>query len=183
MPRRPARSASCSISKPGFRTSSRLIPPASEWAASAPPTISGQTVAGQTLTEAHAQLDAHQATCAKALFRCAACVRADRGGDGTYRGPGQRGGYPIVSVPMGKAAIPAHVHTTEQLWIDVLADLGLPGASRLDGYPGVWIDDRKIAADASKLPQRVPSRSLWQGTYARYAPPLLLPAAAAAYAF
>ena len=30
-----------------------------------------------TLTEARAQLDAHRTTCAKALFRCAACVRAD----------------------------------------------------------------------------------------------------------
>jgi hypothetical protein len=30
-----------------------------------------------TPAEARAQLDAHRATCAKALFRCAACVRAD----------------------------------------------------------------------------------------------------------
>src|SRR4051794_17745703 len=73
-------------------------------------------------------------------------VRTDRGGDVTYHGPGQLVGYPIVSVPMGKAAIPAHVHAIEQLLIDVLADLGLPGASRLDGYPGVWVEDRKIAA-------------------------------------
>jgi lipoic acid synthetase len=47
---------------------------------------------------------------------------------------------------MGKAAIPAHVHALEQLLIDVLADVGLPGATRLDDYPGVWVDDRKIAA-------------------------------------
>jgi len=73
-------------------------------------------------------------------------VRADRGGDVTYHGPGQLVGYPIVSVPMGPDATPAYVHAVEQLVIDVLADVGLPGASRVDGYPGVWIGDRKICA-------------------------------------
>jgi lipoic acid synthetase len=66
-------------------------------------------------------------------------VRSDRGGDVTYHGPGQLVGYPILSVPMGPHASPAHVHRIEQVVIDVLADLGLPGASRLDGYPGVWV--------------------------------------------
>jgi len=73
-------------------------------------------------------------------------VHADRGGDVTYHGPGQLVGYPILDVPMGPDAIPAYVHTVEQLVIDTLADLGLPGASRLAGYPGVWVDDRKICA-------------------------------------
>src|SRR5207253_2174131 len=73
-------------------------------------------------------------------------VKTDRGGDVTYHGPGQLVGYPIVSVPMGREAIPSYVHAVEQLVIDALADVGLPGASRLDGYPGVWIDGRKICA-------------------------------------
>jgi len=73
-------------------------------------------------------------------------VHADRGGDVTYHGPGQLVGYPIVDVPMGPDAIPTYVHTVEQLIIDALADVGLPGASRLPGYPGVWVDDRKICA-------------------------------------
>ena len=80
----------------------------------------------------------------------AACVRADRGGDVTFHGPGQLVGYPIRNVAMGSAAIPAHVHGVEQLVIDALGDLGLPNASRFDGYPGVWVDvanrPRKIAA-------------------------------------
>lgn len=80
----------------------------------------------------------------------AACVRADRGGDVTFHGPGQLVGYPIVNVAMGTNAIPNHVHGIEQLLIDTLADLGLPNASRFDGYPGVWLDvdtkPRKIAA-------------------------------------
>ncbi len=75
----------------------------------------------------------------------------DRGGDVTYHGPGQLVGYPIMSVPMGPNASPCHVHRIEQLVIDALADLGLPGAGRLDGYPGVWVDadgpdPRKICA-------------------------------------
>src|SRR5467141_1872056 len=55
-------------------------------------------------------------------------VRTDRGGDVTYHGPGQLVGYPIVDVPMGPDAIPGHVHAVEQLVIDALADVGLPGA-------------------------------------------------------
>jgi lipoic acid synthetase len=80
----------------------------------------------------------------------AVCVRADRGGDVTFHGPGQLVGYPILNVPMGTDAIPAHVQAIEQLVIDSLGDVGLAGASRFDGYPGVWVDvdaaPRKIAA-------------------------------------
>ncbi len=81
----------------------------------------------------------------------ASVVRADRGGDVTYHGPGQLVGYPIVDIALAPGAIPAHVHRIEQLIIDVLADLGLEGAGRLDGYPGVWVDadgasPRKICA-------------------------------------
>ncbi len=79
--------------------------------------------------------------------------RADRGGDVTYHGPGQLVGYPIVTVarPPALPDTPAYVHAVEQLVIDALADLGLPGASRLDGYPGVWVGDRKIAAVGVRL--------------------------------
>ncbi|HEX3426683.1 MAG TPA: lipoyl synthase [Acidimicrobiales bacterium] len=73
-------------------------------------------------------------------------VKADRGGDVTYHGPGQLTGYPILSVPLGPDAVPGYVHTVEQVIIDALADLGLPGAGRLPDYPGVWIEDRKICA-------------------------------------
>src|SRR5438270_11983132 len=73
-------------------------------------------------------------------------VPTDRGGDVTYHGPGQLVGYPIVDVPPGPGSVPDHVRAVEQLVIDALSDLGLPGAARLDGYPGVWIGDRKICA-------------------------------------
>jgi lipoic acid synthetase len=75
-------------------------------------------------------------------------VKADRGGDVTYHGPGQLVGYPILTLPTvaGAADVPAYVHALEEVLIGALADLGLAGARSLDEYPGVWIDDRKIAA-------------------------------------
>ena len=85
-------------------------------------------------------------------------ARADRGGDVTYHGPGQLVGYPIITVarPPALPDTPAYVHAVEQLLIDALDDLGLPGASRLAGYPGVWVGvderaPRKIAAIGVRL--------------------------------
>jgi lipoyl synthase len=80
----------------------------------------------------------------------ATMVRTDRGGDVTYHGPGQVVAYPIVTVPMGRGAIPGHVHAVEQVVIDTLAEFGLR-SGRLAGYPGVWVDvdgpePRKICA-------------------------------------
>jgi lipoic acid synthetase len=55
--------------------------------------------------------------------------------------------YPIVSVPDDPSVGPAHVHRLEQVIMETLADIGLPGATRDPEYPGVWIGgDRKIAA-------------------------------------
>ncbi len=85
-------------------------------------------------------------------------VRADRGGQVTYHGPGQLVGYPMVSVPGGPGAVPLHMAAIEQVVIDALADLGLAGCGRVDrpGYEGVWVDPngprrRKIAAVGSRV--------------------------------
>jgi lipoic acid synthetase len=85
-------------------------------------------------------------------------VPTDRGGDVTYHGPGQLVGYPILTVPGrgGLSGTAAYVASVEQLVIDVLADLGLSDAGRLDGYPGVWVapgsaDPRKICAIGVRL--------------------------------
>jgi lipoyl synthase len=89
--------------------------------------------------------------------------RADRGGDVTYHGPGQLVAYPVVTVPDDPAAGPAHVHRLEQVVIETLADVGLPGAAAVEGYPGVWIDadgpaPRKIAAIGVRSLRRAPGR-------------------------
>jgi len=89
-------------------------------------------------------------------------VRADRGGDVTYHGPGQLVGYPILTLPgkhglaHGMADTVAYVETVQQVLIDALRDLGLPGVGRLPNYPGVWVDPdgpapRKIAAIGVRL--------------------------------
>jgi lipoic acid synthetase len=73
-------------------------------------------------------------------------VRVQRGGDVTYHGPGQLVGYVLVDVPWRTAAIPAHVAAIEDVVLASLRDVGLAGARRRSGYPGVWVDDRKVAA-------------------------------------
>ncbi|HEY6531744.1 MAG TPA: lipoyl synthase [Acidimicrobiales bacterium] len=87
-------------------------------------------------------------------------VRADRGGDVTYHGPGQLVGYPILSVPGkrggGMADTVAYVRSVEQLVIDTLGDLGLDDVGRRIGCPGVWVAPessrpRKIAAIGIRL--------------------------------
>lgn len=101
----------------------------------------------------HADLAAH--------LRCdpaqvgADLVAVNRGGDITYHGPGQLVGYPILSIPNAKGSL-RHVVSVEALLIDALAELGLPGAGRLRGYPGVWVDaagtnPRKIGAIGVRL--------------------------------
>ena len=73
----------------------------------------------------------------------------------TYHGPGQVVGYPILSLggprAGGLGAAAAYVGCLEDLLVEALADLGLPGAGRLERYRGVWLDPdgarpRKIAA-------------------------------------
>ena len=87
-------------------------------------------------------------------------VKADRGGDVTWHGPGQLVGYPILSVPGkrggGMADTVAYVRAVEQVIIDTLSDLGLANVGRLREYPGVWVapdseEPRKIAAIGVRL--------------------------------
>lgn len=82
--------------------------------------------------------------------------RADRGGDVTYHGPGQLVGYALLDVELRPGAVSAHVARLEQLVIDTLTDLGLAGAGRLEGFPGVWVDSsgpepRKICAVGTRI--------------------------------
>jgi lipoyl synthase len=83
----------------------------------------------------------------------------DRGGEITYHGPGQVVGYPVLSVPSAHSATPRYVHELEQLVIDALDLLGLRGAGRLPGCPGVWVGldgprPRKICAIGARHSRR-----------------------------
>lgn len=71
-------------------------------------------------------------------------VEVDRGGDVTYHGPGQLVGYPILQLASIRSVVD-YVRALEQVLIDALGVFGVQGA-RSDGFTGVWVGNRKIAA-------------------------------------
>ncbi|WP_407924613.1 lipoyl(octanoyl) transferase LipB [Catellatospora vulcania] len=92
-------------------------------------------------------------------------VDVDRGGKITWHGPGQLVGYPIIELPVqrgGLADVVAHVRRTEQLLIDVCAELGV-ATTRIKGNnrSGVWVredergPDRKVAAIGIRVARNV----------------------------
>src|SRR5207245_7567321 len=81
------------------------------------------------------------------------CLDVDRGGDVTYHGPGQLVGYPILDLGP-QPDVGRYLRNLEGCLIDVLADFEIL-AGRLEGYTGVWLGDRKIAAIGVKVSQGV----------------------------
>lgn len=74
----------------------------------------------------------------------------DRGGDITYHGPGQIVGYPIINLSDWHQDSHKYLRTLEEVIIKVCNEYEL-NAGRVEGYTGVWIDDRKIAAIGIKI--------------------------------
>ncbi len=70
-------------------------------------------------------------------------VPTERGGRATYHGPGQLVVYPILRLPRGQ--LHDYVYRLEETVLQLLAEYHLP-AERLEGQPGVWLGDEKIAA-------------------------------------
>ncbi|MBI4321994.1 MAG: lipoyl(octanoyl) transferase LipB [Chloroflexi bacterium] len=75
----------------------------------------------------------------------ASYVRADRGGDITYHGPGQIVGYPILDLRRWRQDLHLYLRALEEVLIVTLADFGI-AAGRLAGCTGVWVGEKKIAA-------------------------------------
>jgi len=72
-------------------------------------------------------------------------VEISRGGQGTYHGPGQLTGYPIVDLrPLGKD-LHAYIRALEEALILTCAEYGVK-AGRRDGLTGVWVVNRKLAS-------------------------------------
>jgi lipoyl(octanoyl) transferase len=86
-------------------------------------------------------------------------VDVDRGGKITWHGPGQLVGYPIIKLP-DPIDVVAYVRRTEQLLIDVCAELGVT-TERIEGRSGAWVratdggPDRKIAQIGIRVAQGV----------------------------
>jgi len=72
-------------------------------------------------------------------------IRVDRGGQVTYHGPGQLVVYTLLDLTRRQLGVQSLVRILEQAVIDLLDEHGL-AATRRDKAPGVYVDDRKIAA-------------------------------------
>src|SRR5581483_5525192 len=72
-------------------------------------------------------------------------VRAHRGGEVTYHGPGQLVGYPIVGLRDHRPDVRWYLRRLEDVLIAALAALGV-AAERRTGLTGVWVGPRKIAS-------------------------------------
>lgn len=71
--------------------------------------------------------------------------KIDRGGDVTYHGPGQIVGYPIINLRDRKLGVRQYVQSLEAALVEVCKQYGVE-AETVSGLPGVWVEDRKIAA-------------------------------------
>jgi lipoate-protein ligase B len=69
--------------------------------------------------------------------------RVERGGDATYHGPGQLVGYPIVK--LGDHNIRRHMLAIESALISAAGRWNVKGEI-VEGRPGVWVGDRKLAS-------------------------------------
>ena len=72
-------------------------------------------------------------------------VRADRGGQVTYHGPGQAVVYVLLDLRRRGLTVKRLVWLLEQAVIDLLAAHGVAGARRA-AAPGVYVEDAKVAA-------------------------------------
>ena len=72
-------------------------------------------------------------------------IRVDRGGQVTYHGPGQLLAYALLDIKRRHLGVQSLVNMLEQAVIDLLTDYNVP-AGRRDKAPGVYVDNRKVAA-------------------------------------
>lgn len=77
-------------------------------------------------------------------------VQIGRGGGTTAHNPGQLVFYPIIKLKSLRLDVTAYVRSLEQIGIDLLAWLGVESGRR-KGFPGLWIDEKKIASIGVQL--------------------------------
>jgi lipoate-protein ligase B len=81
-------------------------------------------------------------------------VEIRRGGGTTAHNPGQLVFYPILHLQQRRLGISEYVRTLEAIGIDLLEALGLVGQRR-KGYPGLWVNERKIASIGVRVSRAV----------------------------
>lgn len=80
--------------------------------------------------------------------------RIGRGGDVTAHNRGQLVVYPIIDIKKYCKSVPEFINFLEEVIIKTLSEFDII-AGRKNGYPGVWIGNRKIAAIGIKLSRYV----------------------------
>lgn len=88
-----------------------------------------------------------------------AVVKASRGGDVTYHGPGQLVIYPILALGASEADAHGYLSNLEETAIRVCADFGIP-AFRIPEKTGAWTDRGKIAAIGVRFRRWVTSHGM-----------------------
>jgi len=81
-------------------------------------------------------------------------VRADRGGQVTYHGPGQVVAYPLVDLRRLSIYVKEYVFRIEAALIDTLAEFGVTG-HRVAGAPGIYVRLADPFGHAVLAPQSV----------------------------
>ena len=67
------------------------------------------------------------------------------GGQGTWHGPGQLVGYPLLDLRRRGSDLHRYLRELEEFLIAVCAELGV-AAQRREGLTGVWVGERKLAS-------------------------------------
>ncbi len=81
-------------------------------------------------------------------------VEIRRGGGTTAHNPGQIVFYPILNLQELRLGINEYIRKLEQIGIELLTQLGVE-CSRRKGFPGLWVDDKKIASIGVRVTRQI----------------------------
>jgi lipoic acid synthetase len=81
-------------------------------------------------------------------------VEIRRGGGATAHNTGQIVFYPILNLQELHLDINEYIRTLEQIGIELLEQLGVKGERR-KGFPGLWVDDKKIASIGVRVSRQI----------------------------
>lgn len=80
--------------------------------------------------------------------------QSERGGKATYHGPGQLIVYPVFNLNFLNLSTKKYVMRLEEVVVNWLRGLGIDAGLDLE-YPGVWVDDKKIASVGVRIEDRI----------------------------
>ena len=81
-------------------------------------------------------------------------VEIRRGGGVTAHNPGQIVIYPILNLQELRLGVSEYIRTLEQIGIELLTMLGVK-SQRRKGFPGLWVDNRKIASIGVRVSRQI----------------------------